>query len=206
MLKLDPAQEKKVMLALFGALLLLIVYRMSTAEKPKTAPLAFPPGSTARSSVREGVIASAPGADPLNIIIAKREEKFPGVSRDIFRMENPAPKPKPVPVPVVVAPPPPAIPEKTPEEIAAEQARAELLRFRYLGYLTERDNTLFLSKDGELFMVKAGNKVLKTYRVKEANKDAAILQDTATGVEVRIDLSGGGDSGQQPMQQPMPRR
>jgi hypothetical protein len=119
-------------------------------------------------------------------------------------MENPAPKPKPQPAPVIAPPPPPpAVPVKTPEQIAAENARADLSRFRFLGYLTSKDNTFFLSKDGETFIVKTGDKLLASYQVKEAGKDYVILLDTATRVEVRVELSGGEP---QPPQPGMPRR
>jgi hypothetical protein len=199
MLKLGPEQEKKALAVLSAVFALLIVYRVATSEKPKTAPLVYTRGSVARSPVREGLASASPGADPLNVILARRQEKFPGVSRDIFRMENPAPKPKPKPEPVIAPPPPPpAAPVKTPEQIAAENARADLSKFRFLGYLTSKDNTFFLSKDGETFIVKTGDKLLASYQVKEAGKDYVILLDTATRVEVRVELSGSEPPSPQP--------
>ena len=199
-------QEKKALIALLAVLALLIVYRAVTAEKPKTAPLAFPPGSVVPSAVRQGLATVASGADPLNVFLAKREEKFPGVSRDFFRMENPAPKPAPKPAPVVAPPPPPPPPPPpTPAAIAAEKARhaaesarAELSQFRFLGYLTEKDNTLFLSRAGELFIVKRGDRLFKNYQVKDAGRDYVVLLDTVTHVEVRIELSGSEPQGQPP--------
>ncbi len=206
MMNLPREQEKKALIAALVVLALLIFYRIVTAEKPKTAPLVYARGSVAQSAVRQGLATAASGMDPLNIIIAKREEKYPGVSRDIFRMENPAPKPKTKPAPAVIAPPPPPVPERTPEEIAADLARGELAKFRFLGYLTDRENTLFLSKDGELFIVKAGERLGKSYQVKEAGKDHVVIMDTSTRVEMRVELSGG-DSAQQPgrPQQPAPQ-
>lgn len=192
MIKLTRQQEKKALIFALAILVALIIYRMVTAEKPKTAPLAFPPGSVAHSAMRQG-----PGADPLNVFFAHHTEKFPGVSRDIFKMENPAPKPKPA--PAILAPPPsPSPPQRSPEEIAADLSRADLARFRFLGYLTAKDNTLFLSKDGELFIVKSGDKFHKNYQVKKANNDSVVLLDTVTGVEMRFDLSGGEPQSQQP--------
>lgn len=201
MMNMSREQEKKALIAVVAALALLIFYRVVTAEKPKTAPLVFERGSVARSAVRQGLAAEAAGTDPLNVIIAKREEKYPGVSRDVFRMENPAPKPKPAPV-VVAPPPPPPVPERTPEEIAADAARAELSRFRFLGYLTDRDNTLFLSKDGELFIVRVGERIGKGWQVKDAGKDHVVIMDPATRVEMRVDLSGGEPAPQKPQQAP----
>ncbi len=202
MMKLTEKQEKKVLAGACALLVLLVVYRALTAEKPKTAPLVYERGSVAHSAVRQG-LASAMGADPLSALLAKREEKFPGVARDIFRMENPAPKPKQKAPPIVAVPLSPPVPEKTPEEIAAELSRADLSKFRFLGYLTEKDNSLFLSKDGELFIVKSGERIQKTYHVKEASKEFVVLVDTATRVEVRVDLSGG-EPQQAPGQRTLP--
>ncbi len=197
-------QQKKILVALTAVLALLIVYRILTAEKPKTAPLTYKPGAVASSPVRQGASSRSGGADPLNLFLERRGEKFPGVARDIFRMANPAP-PKPK-----TGPLPPPVHVKTPEELAAEAAqaaadaaraaaqaaadaaKADLMKFRFLGYLTEQgSNKLFLSKDGELFIVKSGEPVLKNYKVKEAGKDFVILLDTITRVEVRINLSDG---------------
>jgi len=202
--KLTQQQENKVLIAVLAILALLIVYRVATTEKPKTAPFAFPPGSVARSAVRQSPVDNLSGADPLNILIAKRKERYPGVSRDIFRMENPAPKP----APVIVAPAvlPPAPPQKTPGELAAELSRADLAKFRFLGYLTDKDkNTMFLSKDGELLIVKSGDTFGKNYQVTKATKDYVVLLDTITRVEMRFDLAGGDPQPQQPTVQQMQR-
>jgi hypothetical protein len=39
--------------------------------------------------------------------------------------------------------------------------------------------------------VKSGDKLLSSYKVKEASKDYVVLLDTVTHVEVRIEMSGG---------------
>lgn len=192
-MSLTSEQQKKTLGALLAVLTALVLYRMMTVEEPKTAPLVYTRGSVATSPVRQGLSSRAGGADPLSVFLERREERFPGVDRDIFRMENPVVRP-PKPVSQVAAAPTPTIPpvpEKTPEQIAEDAARLDLSRFRFLGYLTDKDNTLFLSKDGELFMVKSGDNVLKSYRIKEATKDYVVLLDTITRAEVRVELSGG---------------
>lgn len=201
-------RQKKILVALTAVLALLITYRILAAEKPKTAPLTYQRGAVASSPVRQGVLSRAGGADPLNVFLERRRERFPGVARDIFRMENPAPKPK-----FAAPPPPPPVHVKTPEEIAAEAAQAaaetartDLSKFSFLGYLTDKDNTLFLSKDGQLFIVKSGGLVLGNYKVKEAGKDSVVLLDTVTRVEVRIYLSGGGPPAPLPQQQQPPQK
>jgi len=187
----DPEKEKKLLAVLVTALVLLIAYRVATSDKPKMAQLMYPPGSVAVSPIRGGA-SSAAGAGPLAVFIERRNEKFPGVVRNIFMMEDFAPKPKPKPViqQPVGPPPPPPVPEKTPEEIAKERARVDLGKFRFLGYLAEKDSSLFLSKDGELYIVKKGDRILNSYIVKETGNDYVVLLDAATNVDARVDLSG----------------
>ena len=207
MMTLTKEQEKKLLIGLAALFAAVLLYRLFTAEKPKTAPLAFPRGAVAASTVRSGPVAPSAGADPLLFLLSRREEKFPGVVRDLFRMENPPPPRKPAtPGPAVPfappAPPVPAPPVKTPEEFAADAARLDLSRFRFLGYLTDRESSLFLSKDGELFIVKSGDTILKNYKVKETGRDFVVLLDSVTRVEVRIELSGGSDQGAKPSPYP----
>jgi len=215
-MKLTKAQQQIVLVALVALLVLINGYFYLNGEKPKTAPLTYTRGAIAVSPVRQGASSQRAGADPLNVFLERRREKFPDVVRDIFRMEDPAPKPKAP--PKQVAPP---VHVKTPEEIAAEAvqaateaakaaadaaaqaARADLMKFQLLGYLTDKESTLFLSKEGELFTVKKGSKLLKSYMVKEASKNYVILLDTITGVEVQLDLPGGEIS---PPQEPQKRQ
>lgn len=198
-------KQQSALIALLLLLAMLVVYRVLTAEKPRTAPLTYPRGSVARSPVRTGLLAVSGESGILNAYVAQRQEKYPGVTRDIFRMENPAPKTKPK-VTAAVAAVLPLVPQKTPEEIAADLARADLARFRLLGYLSDKVKTLFLSKGEELFIVKVGDRVSKSYLVKDASHDAVTLVDTVTRVEARVDMSGGVVSQKQmiePQQQKM---
>jgi hypothetical protein len=189
---LDREREMKILAVLLAVFAVLVVYRLLTGEKPKTAPLTYRRGGIADSTVRPGLLSRASGDELLSIFSDRRREPYPGVSRDIFRVENPAPRAKPKTAPVtIVTPTAPPVPVKTPEELAQERARAELSRFRFLGYLTDRDNKLFLSLDGENFIVRKGDAVFKTYQVKDAGKDYVVLFDAVTRVEVRVELSGG---------------
>lgn len=180
--------------ALFAVLAALVLYRMVSVEEKKTAPLTFTPGMKAASPIRRGIAAPGGASDPLLVFLERRIEKYPGVSRDLFRMGgtdgNVKRRPVLVTGPVVTVPPVPAQPVKTQEEIAADAARADLSRFRFLGYLTDKDSSLFLSKDGELFIVKSGDTILKNYQVKAVGKDQVVLFDTITKVEVRVELTG----------------
>ena len=90
---LAPEQEKKLLIALAALFMILVLYRMVTAEKPRTAPLTYLPGSVATSPVRSGITAATNGTGPVAGFIERRNEKLPGVKRDILRMENTAPTP-----------------------------------------------------------------------------------------------------------------
>jgi len=198
--------QKTALAAMIAIIVLLNGYRYFAAEQPKTAPLAFPRGMVSPSPVRHGLQVRVDGADPLSIVFARSQERYPGVIRNIFRMERPVAKPVSKPIPaVVVTTPSTSAPERTAQEIAADLARADLLKFRYLGYLVEKDMTLFLSKDGELFIVKSGDKLLSNYKIKEVNKDYVVILDTETRIEGRVSLSGGATQVQQQSQQQQPQ-
>ena len=191
---LTTQQEKKIAVALFAVLAALVLYRMASVEENRTAPLTYTRGMKVSSPVRKGIAAPGGTADPLLVFLERRIEKYPGVTRDLFRMgaTNGA-KRKPVLITkpaATVSVPTSTIPVRTQEEIAADAARADLSKFRFLGYLTEKDSSLFLSKDGELFIVKSGDTMLKNYQVKSVGKDHVILLDTITKVEVRVELTG----------------
>jgi hypothetical protein len=192
---LTTQQEKKIAVALFGVLAALVLYRMASVDEKKTAPLVFTRGMKVSSPVRKGVAAPGRPSDPLLVFLERRVEKYPGVGRDLFRMggANGQAKKKPALITMPAATvtlPTSTIPVKTPEELAADLARADLSKFRFLGYLTDKDSSLFLSKDGELFIVKSGDTILKNYQVKAVGKDHVVLFDTITKVEVRIELTG----------------
>lgn len=200
-------QEKKLLAGLIAIFAVVVLFRVFTAEKPRTAPLTYQRGAVAASTVRSGRLAPSADTDPILLLLSRREEKFPAATRDLFRMQNPAPRPKPAPAPVVpVEPAVPPVPVKTPEEIAADAARADLSRFRFYGYVTAegKGSSLFLAKDGELFIARIGETILKNYEIKEAGKEHVVLLDTVTRVEVRIELSGAAEQMPRQTQQQAP--
>jgi len=195
-MQMTKQQEARVLWVLLAVLGGLVLYRSLGGDQPRTAPLTFTPGMTVSSPVRRGIVSSGPGADPVSLFLTRRVQRYPGVVRDIFHLTADAPvrTPKVATTPAVtVTMPTPTAPVRSPEEIAADAARADLSRFRFLGYLTDKDSSLFLSKDGELFIAKSGDLVLRTYKVKTAGKDHVVLYDTATKVEVRLELTGSGE-------------
>jgi hypothetical protein len=54
-------------------------------------------------------------------------------------------------------------------------ARTYLSTFRFLVYVSDKDSSLFLSKEDELFTVKSGSTVLKSCQVKVAGKGQLVL-------------------------------
>jgi hypothetical protein len=195
---LTRGRQVQIVIVLVTAIAVLQVYQRATQKGPRAMPLTYTRGMTVSSPVRRGPPVAGAKADPLTVFLERKIEPYPGVKRDLFRFSGDGtvlrPKPKPVVVtqPVVTAPVLPAVPQKSPEEIAAEKARADLSTFRFLGYLTDKDSSLFLSKDGELFIAKSGDRLLENYLIKSADKDHVVLMDTVTKVEVRIELTGSG--------------
>jgi hypothetical protein len=76
--------------------------------------------------------------------------------------------------------------------VLAVLAMVDLSTFRLLRYLTGKGSSLFLPKEGEIFIVMSGDTVLKSYQVKAVGKDHMVLHDKVTGVEVPIELTGSG--------------
>ena len=193
MMTLTRGRQIQVLVVLVAAMAVIYVYQRVTAEAPRTAPLTYTRGMTVSSPVRRGIASPGAQADPLNLFLERQVERYPGVRRDLFRFSGDGAVQRPRPVVVskpVVTQQPVQLPERSPAEIAAEQARADLSSFRFLGYLTDKDSSLFLSKDGELFIAKSGDRLLKNYMIKSAGKDHVVLLDTETKVEVRIELTG----------------
>ena len=193
---LAKSQQITVLAGLATALVALSVYQRVSQEAPRTQPLTYTRGMKVSAPVRRGISASGPAADLLAVVVERRADTYPRVMRDIFRMSVPEPAGKRKPVvaqsATIITQPVSTVPVKTAEEVAADLARADLSKFRFLGYLTDKDSSLFLSKEGELFIVKSGETVLKNYQIKAVGKDHVVMQDTVTKVEVRIELTGSG--------------
>lgn len=192
---LKQGRQVQILIILIASIAVIYLYQRVTEEPPRTMPLTYTRGMTVSSPVRRGLAVPGAQADPLTLFLERKIERYPGVKRDLFRFsgDGTVQRPKPVIVtrPVETAPVP--VPERSPAEIAADRARAELASFRFLGYLTDKDSSLFLSKDGELFIVRSGDPILKSYRVKASGRDFVVLMDTITNVEVRVELTGSGE-------------
>lgn len=106
-------------------------------------------------------------------------------ARDLFQAKRPPPPP----VRSLAAPPPP--PPKTPEELAAEAARAELAQFRLIGIVARGGRAQgFLMKGEQSFMVYAGDRAGDRFTVESITTEGVVLKDPRTGVSGQIAVSG----------------
>jgi hypothetical protein len=165
-------RQRVLLAALVGLLLLSLAYAFWAMPRQEKAPprdLSKPATKSstvvkketkgAKSSRNARDTKGKPSAERLHLdLLATTSESFPGAGRDIFRFHggwSPA-----VEVPVAVAPPvqevapPPPPPPPTAEQLLREKVN----RFTFLGYLEKGGvRTVFLSGDGEISLVKAGD-------------------------------------------------
>ena len=173
---------KLFLVALLGIWLVIAVYQWGTPEKQKRVPLTFTKDSLAiKTSQKEGETLTL----HLDLLEKSREVKW-SKPKNIFR---------PIKIykstTTTTLPPVPEVYVPSPEEIAAEKARQDLSRFKVLGFLDKGGHQeVFLSKDGELFIVRQGDMIQNRYRLKalyqESNREGVVLLDPQTNVEVTI--------------------
>ncbi len=113
-----------------------------------------------------------------------KEEEKPGT----LKLPPPPPPPKklPPPPPPVAAPaPPPPPPPPTP----AQLDEADLAKIVFLGYLKKGgERTVFLSKGGEIFVVKKGGAVGPKFRVANITDDAITIKSVDSDRQMVIPL------------------
>jgi len=106
--------------------------------------------------------------------------------RDLFHARPVAPRPG-----VKRAAPPPGPPPKSPEELAAEEARSVLSQIKVVG-IVFRDGVgqAYVTWGGQSQLVRVGDVVGERFRVEEIRQDAVELADGATETRGRIPLTG----------------
>ena len=98
---------------------------------------------------------------------------------------------KPIIKKVEPPPPPPGPPPKTPEELDADAARAELTTIKLVGVVFKDGKAqAFLVKGDQAFLVFAGDKVADRFTVESITADSAMLVDNKTAVSGRLSISG----------------
>lgn len=185
---------KSILIILLSVWAILIIYRIVSYEKPKTAPLKYVKGKaiikaeeiTARDADKKAGVGLR--LDLLNKKLGDSVQITRNIFAPLYTPPPPPPK-KPLAPPL---PPKPEIKVPKPEEIAIEKSKTELKKFKYLGFLNKDGvNEAFLSKDNELISVKKGEIIKGKYLIKEITAATVIIQDKEIQIEETINLSGG---------------
>lgn len=185
--------SKKLLIILIIVWTILIIYRIAAYKEPGRAPLKYIKGQAVimHEEIKErGDDKKGESRLRKDLLYKKPEASFQ-IARNIFApLYTPPPLvKKPITPPL---PPKPEIKVPTPEEIAIEKSKAELKKFKYLGFLNKGGiNEAFLSKDNELVSVKKGEIIRGRYLVKEITPNTVIIQDNETQIEEVVSLSGG---------------
>lgn len=172
-------RKRLLLAALAGLLVLSLTYAFWAMPRQEKAP---PRTETPRPAAKRPVAGKKepPPADRLHLgLLAQEPQPFSGAERDIFRFHGgwaPALQEVETVMPTAVAapPPPPPPPPPTPEEIL----RGIVAQVTFLGFLDKGGvRTVFLSKGGEVFLVKAGEAF---------GKDKTLLAKEISGRELVI--------------------
>ncbi len=178
----------KLFLGLLVLWAVLLAYRVTTHEPPKTAPLKFTKGATA-------VPGAARSQDPqLHVKVELLDAPRDAVDspRNIFAPVHVyVPPPPPPPAPPAPAPPPPPPPPPSEAELAAQRARGELAQYKYLVYLSRggRDQA-FISRGTETLTAGRGDPLLGGVVLKDLTPSYIVLQHAETHLELTVALSG----------------
>jgi len=149
-------RKRLLLAALVGILILSLAYAFWSMPRQEKAPKTARPSQPAAKRPIAGK--AAPAADRLHLeLLTLEPQPFPGADRDIFRFRGgratfPVASPVSLAPPIQVEPPPPP-PPPTPEQLL----RAEVSGLTFLGFLDKGGaRTVFLSTEGNVFIVKAG--------------------------------------------------
>jgi hypothetical protein len=205
---MSEQQKKLVMIGLMGLCALAVVWRVLGTEEPAHVPLKYisgQPGPREGSGGQAGSGLRLAGVDqllpgnakathefkkPKNIFapLNMREDHAETAAKHVARGGGRRPLGSFVPASAVAAPPPPS-----PEELAAQAARDELARYRYLGYLNRQGrNQAVLAKEQKLHIVRTGETIEGRVMVKAITSTAVTLQEVPSQVEQILQLSSEG--------------
>lgn len=211
--------QRSLALGLGGLWVVLVAWRVLSAEEPATVPLKYVSGRPASAQVA----APASTADPWRLtpvnIQARAMPEMPkknifaplGEPTDVTITPVVAKRPKRL-VPAPPPPPaepvaPPAPPGPTPEELAEQAARQqeELLRrqvreqmsqYRYLGYLSQHGvDKAFVGKGKDIYIIRKGEKLDGKFVVAAIDSSSVKLREPVTNQEASINLKKEGEHG-----------
>ena len=205
---MSEQQKQLVMIGLMALCALAVVWRVLGTEEPAHVPLKYVSGQpgpregsggAAGSGLRPaGVDQLPPGhakathefKKPKNIFapLNMREEQAETAGMPVVRGGGRRPHSSVVPASAEALPPPPS-----PEELAAQAARDELGRYRYLGYLNRQGrNQAVLAKEQKLHIVWTGETIEGRVMVKAVTSTAVTLQEVPSQVEQILQLQSEG--------------
>ena len=179
-------------LSLFILLILLVVaiaYAFfRTPQQKKVDRLKYSPGALPATAP----VNTAIKADDTKLHLELLDDKtasFSGFKRNIFRLAPLKPKvtiPPPPPPPTSAPPTPPPPP---PPPGKGELARAEMAKFKFLGFL-KKDNrkTIFLSRNNEILLVKKGDKIAGQFEVADITEEFLTINAVPDGGQIVIPL------------------
>lgn len=203
-------RQKLALFILMIVLALAVVWSVMSVPRQKTVTtLKYAPGQTQPKAAAAVVspVANAAKQTPataargdertLRLDLLEREQGgFKGYRRNIFKpifadeiklMKQKAVAIKPPPMPPVAVLPPKV--EPPPPVAQQEILRKELARFVFLGYLKKGNRqTIFLSKDNEIILVRKGDRFAGRYEAKSVTDQALTIVTTDSGEEIIIPL------------------
>lgn len=185
--------RRKLVLAILLAFFAVAVATSLLRQPPQKTvnKLKYTTGMTADAS-RAG---KAPDEKKLHLELLDKElPRFSGFQRNIFRPiftveTKPSLFPTKLVKPVLpVPPPPPPIPP--PVALSpAQRAMEDVARFTFIGFLKkENRKIIFLSRDGEIILVKKGDKIAGKYEVASISDEALTISLPATGEQIIVPL------------------
>lgn len=170
------------------ALIVLNLWRWWPADAP-----AKPSAEARHAAMREQDLRLA--------VRASAGEPLPRVERNIFQLRRPSPQPPkkprqaPLPRPAPAVLPvaqalPPEPPPKTPEEIDAETAQAELAQIKLVGVIfRDAKPRAYFARGDQTYMVSLGDTV-ERFTVTAINAESARLHDPRTLIDRVIPVLG----------------
>jgi len=201
-------RQRLILFILLIVLALAVTWSFFAMPRPRVAPSRMDAAGQRSTTARGAPAGKAPApalpsdARILRLELLDREQKaFNGYRRDLFRpifvdelkvMQSRAAALKPVkplqPLPPPPPPPPPVPPVSAAEE-RAKQNRQELSKFVFKGFLDEdHRKTIFLIKDGAVFLVKKGDILENRFKAASITDQALTIKVVDSGDEIVIPL------------------
>ena len=187
---------------LLGGLLLIwattLFFQATEEEDLQQAPLQYKTGQTTGGARLDGsdpslAFIKATSSDPVTFTQPRN------IFASLGQQRAKHPTPKPAKTPPRKAPPKRALDPKPPSspspgDLAAQQARQQLARFRFLGYLTkDGESQVFLSNGQAIYIGKQGETLEGDIQIKSVEPTEVILskplKNSGTTVEAALPLT-----------------